>query len=109
MDAKIASIEKNKTWNVVNIPKGGNVILFKYVYNTKFSTDGSIRKHKTRLAVKGYSQQQWNFCSSDKDKNCKNSSYIVARLELKVLQLDVRSTFPNSDLKEGISRLWSQK
>ena len=38
--------------------ENGNIIGMKWVYKTKFNENGEIDKHKTRLVVKGYSQQQ---------------------------------------------------
>ena len=48
-------IEKNKTWHLVNKSKDKNIGL-KWVYETKLSEDGSIRKHKARLVAKGYAK-----------------------------------------------------
>ncbi|KAK6163847.1 hypothetical protein DH2020_000711 [Rehmannia glutinosa] len=64
MDEEIASIEKNNTWKLVDLPDGKNVIGVKWIYKTKFKEDGSIHKHKARLVAKVYSQQHgvdaWN-------------------------------------------------
>lgn len=57
MNEKIASIEGNHTWEVVNLPNGRDVIDLKYNYKTKFNKDGSIQKHKVPLPAKGYAQQ----------------------------------------------------
>ena len=56
MDDKIATIEKNKTWELVDLPKVKTVIGLKLIYKTKFKKDGSIQKHKPRLVAKGYLQ-----------------------------------------------------
>ncbi|KAL0319895.1 UNVERIFIED_CONTAM: Copia protein [Sesamum radiatum] len=57
MDEEIACIEKNHTWELVDLSDGKNVIGFKWIYKTKYKEDGSIHKHKARLVAKGYSQQ----------------------------------------------------
>lgn len=57
MKEEIKSIEKNATWQLLNLPEGKNVIGLKWVFRTKFNTDGSIQKHKARLVAKGYAQQ----------------------------------------------------
>ena len=49
MDEEIATIQKNKTWELVDLPEGKDVIGLKWVYNTKFKEDGSIHKHKASL------------------------------------------------------------
>lgn len=58
MEEELLSIEKNSTWDSVNLPKGKKAIELKWVFRTKYHADGSIQKHKARLVTKGYSQQQ---------------------------------------------------
>ena len=45
-----------KKWELVNRPEDRKIIGVKWVFGTKLNADGSINKHKARLAVKGYSQ-----------------------------------------------------
>ena len=54
MDEEINAIEKNKTWELVEIPKGKEVIIVKWVYKTKSNAEGKIERHKAKLVVKGY-------------------------------------------------------
>ena len=44
-------IEKNKTWELVDILKSKNVIGVKCVFKTKLNPDGTIFKHKAKLVV----------------------------------------------------------
>ncbi|KAA0060698.1 Retrovirus-related Pol polyprotein from transposon TNT 1-94 [Cucumis melo var. makuwa] len=57
MDNEIKSIEKNKTWTLIELPSGANRIEVKWVYNTKYNERGKVDKYKARLVAKGYSQQ----------------------------------------------------
>eukprot|EP00253_Pinus_taeda_P024726 PITA_24726 len=57
MDVEMNSIERNKTWDLVKLPKGKEVIGVKWVYKTKCNAKGKIERHKARLVVKGYKQQ----------------------------------------------------
>ncbi|CAL5412844.1 unnamed protein product [Camellia sinensis] len=57
MVEELAAIEKNKTWEMMDLPEGKNAIGLKWVFKTKFGADGSIQKHKARLVAKGYAQQ----------------------------------------------------
>lgn len=50
------SIKKNATWELVDIPKGRNVIGLKWVFCAKYNVDGRNQKHKARMVVKGYAQ-----------------------------------------------------
>lgn len=54
---EMKSIEKNGTWEMVELPEGKNAIGLKWVFKTKFAADGSLQKHKARLVAKGYAQQ----------------------------------------------------
>lgn len=53
METEIKMIKKNKTWELVDKPKDRKVIGVKWVYKTKLNPDGSIKKYKARLVVKG--------------------------------------------------------
>ena len=52
MDEEINAIERNKTWDLVELPKGKEVIGVKWVYKTKSNAEGKIERHKARLVVK---------------------------------------------------------
>ena len=51
-------LQKNDTWELVNLPPGRKLVKCKWVYKTKFAVDGSPLKYKARLVAKGYSQVQ---------------------------------------------------
>ena len=57
MEAELESIEKNGTWDLVPRPPNRKVIGVKWVYKTKYRSDGSLDKHKARLVAKGYAQR----------------------------------------------------
>ena len=59
MKEELSTIEKNKTWILVEKPKDEKVIGVKKVYRTKLNANGSINKNKARLVVKGYAQIFW--------------------------------------------------
>ena len=54
---EMKSIEKNGTWEIIKLPNGKNAIGLKWVFKTKFATDGSLQIHKSCLVEKGYAQQ----------------------------------------------------
>ena len=58
MKKEIGAIEKSNTWELVDLPKGKEVIGVKWVSKTKSNFEGKIERHKARLVVKGYKQQQ---------------------------------------------------
>ena len=56
MKAEIDAIEKNGTWKLTELPEAKKAISVKWVFRTKFNSDGSIFEHKARLVVKGFAQ-----------------------------------------------------
>ncbi|WVZ61596.1 hypothetical protein U9M48_011448 [Paspalum notatum var. saurae] len=55
---EMASIEENKTWTLVDLPKGQRAIGLKWVFKLKKDEHGEVIKHKARLVAKGYVQRQ---------------------------------------------------
>lgn len=54
---EIFSIEKNDTWDLVQLPAEVKPIGLKWVFKIKRNTDGSINKYKAHLVAKGYVQR----------------------------------------------------
>lgn len=46
MDEEIISIEKNKTWELVDLPEGHKAIYVKWVYKKKINVQGEIDRYK---------------------------------------------------------------
>ena len=44
------------TWDLVPLPKGRKLVRCKWVYQTKYALDGSVKRIKVRLVSKGFSQ-----------------------------------------------------
>uniref|UniRef100_A0A2N9G9X7 Uncharacterized protein n=1 Tax=Fagus sylvatica TaxID=28930 RepID=A0A2N9G9X7_FAGSY len=107
MDEEIASIKRNQTWELVDLPNGRGVIGLKWIYKTKFNEDGSIQKHKARLVAKGYAQQPGvdfheTFALVVRMETIRTVLALAAQMELQVFQLDVKSAFLNGDLEEEV-------
>jgi Reverse transcriptase (RNA-dependent DNA polymerase) len=56
MKDEIKTLEKNKTWTLVPLPKGKKSIGCKWIYKTKYNSDGTIERHKARLVAKCFTQ-----------------------------------------------------
>ncbi|CAL2225682.1 unnamed protein product [Prunus armeniaca] len=107
MEEEIKTIEKNKTWKLVDRPKDKEIIGVKWVYKTKFNHDGSIQKHKARLVAKGYSQQPGivfnkTFAPVARLDTIRALVALAAQKKWKIYQLDVKSAFLNGELEEEI-------
>jgi Reverse transcriptase (RNA-dependent DNA polymerase) len=56
MKEELRALEKNNTWVIVPLPKDKKPVGCKWVYKTKYNSDGTIERHKARLVAKGYTQ-----------------------------------------------------
>jgi hypothetical protein len=56
MNNEIEAIERNNTWDLVDLPAYKNSIGVKWVYKTKLNEKGEIEKHKVRLVARCFSQ-----------------------------------------------------
>lgn len=57
IDVEHKALLQNKTWQLVPLPKGKNVIGCKWVYKIKKKADGTIDWYKARLVAKRYKQE----------------------------------------------------
>ena len=56
IQAELDALMKTKTWQVVERPKGRNVIQCKWVFKIKKDAEGKIEHYKARLVTKGFTQ-----------------------------------------------------
>ena len=54
MEEEMHALAENKTWDLVEAPKGVTPIRCRWVYKVKYNTDGSVNQYKARLVAKGY-------------------------------------------------------
>ncbi len=107
MDEEYRSLMVNDTWDLVPLPKGRKLVRCKWVYRTKYASDGSVERLKARLVSKGFSQVEgidYNETFSPVAKM--NSIRLVLSLaslhKWEVHQMDVKSAFLHGDLHEEI-------
>jgi len=50
-DEKMKTLERNKRWELVDLPNGEEVVGLKWIYKVKFQAAGSIQKYKARLVA----------------------------------------------------------
>jgi hypothetical protein len=107
MNQEIDSIEKNKTWDIVDLPIHKKSIGVKWVYKTKLNEKGQIEKHKARLVAKGFSQQPGidygeTFSPIARLDIVRTLLAIETQHKWQVYQMDVKSTFLNGVLEEEV-------
>jgi hypothetical protein len=107
MDQEIASIEKNGTLELTELPTQSRKIGVKWIYKTKFNESGKIEKYKARLVAKGYSQQHgvdYNevFAPVARWDTIRTILALAASKCWNVLQFHVKSTFLHGELSEDV-------
>lgn len=50
------SMEKNKVWNLVELPPDAKVIDKKWIFKTKLDSKGNFERKKARLVAKYFTQ-----------------------------------------------------
>ena len=56
MKVEMGALEKNKTWDLVELPPRKKLVGCKWVFTVKHKADGSLERYKTRIVAKGYTQ-----------------------------------------------------
>eukprot|EP01018_Ginkgo_biloba_P031117 Gb_21340 [translate_table: standard] len=107
MKEEMNALEKNKTWDLVELPKDKKVVSCKWVYKLKKGANDKVQKYKARLVAKGYSQKEGIdfheiFSPIVKLVSIRVVLALVALLDLELEQLDVKTTFLHGDLDEEI-------
>lgn len=57
VNVELVALEENKTWDVVSLPEGKNVVGCRWIFTLKFNADGPVERPKSRLVAQGYTQQ----------------------------------------------------
>jgi hypothetical protein len=58
MEQEFKAVEQNRTWELVPLPADHRPITLKWVYKLKKDELGAVIKHKARLVVRGFVQQE---------------------------------------------------
>jgi hypothetical protein len=107
MEEEYDSLVRNKTWSLVEPPKGANVIKNRWVYKTKRNERGQVTRYKARLVAKGYTQVYGldyidTFSPVTKWTTIRTFFAIAASNDWELDNLDVDTAFLNADIEEEI-------
>jgi hypothetical protein len=58
MHSEMDAVEKNRTWELVDLPRGHSAITLKWVFKLKRDEAGTIVKHKARLVARSFVQRE---------------------------------------------------
>ena len=107
MDLEIEAIERNETWELIDLPKGMKKIGVKRIFKTKLNENGEVDKYKARLVAKGYAQQHGVdyievFAPVARWDTIRMIIVLAVQNSWNVYQLDVKNAFLYEELKEVV-------
>ena len=100
-------MDNNNVWELVDLPLKCKTIGNKWVLKVKRKVDGSIDRYKARLVAKGYTQREGidyedTFSLVVRFASIRLVLSIVAKQDLELFQMDVKTAFLNGELDEEI-------
>jgi len=107
MKQELQAVEKNKTWELVDLPTDHHPITLKWVFKLKKDEKGAVTKHKARLVARGFVQQEGvdyddAFAPVAHMESVRVFLALAAQKGWRVHHMDVKSAFLNGDLKEEV-------
>ncbi|WVZ07203.1 hypothetical protein V8G54_020549 [Vigna mungo] len=107
MEKELKSMDDNKVWDLVELPKGSKRFGCKWVFKTEHDSKGNIERYKARLVAKGFTQKDGidykeTFSPVSKKDSLRIVLALVAHYDLELHQMDVKTAFLNGDLEEEV-------
>ena len=107
MREEMSALEKNKTWEIVERPKGKSIVDCKWIFTLKYKVNGSLERHKARLVAKEYTQTygvdyQETFSQVAKMNTVRILLSLATHYNWQLLQYDLKNVFLHGDLDEEI-------
>jgi len=107
MNEEFMVIEKNNTWQLIDLPKGHKAIDVKWVYKIIVKANGEIDKYKTKLVANGFEQREVYdyeeiFSPVARMEIVRLIIDLAAQRKWKIHQMDVKSAFLNGPLDEEV-------
>jgi len=104
---ELRALEKNKTWDLVELPIGKKAVSCKWVFTVKQSPEGKVERYKARLVARGYSQTYGidydeTFAPVAKMSTVRTLISCASNFGWPLHQLDVKNAFLHGDLHEEV-------
>jgi hypothetical protein len=107
MKEEMSALQKNKTWNLVQLPKERKTFDCKWVFTVKQTPEGKVERYKVRLVAKEYSQTYGidydeTFTHVAKMSTVRTLISYAVNIKWHLHQLDVKNAFLYGDLEEEV-------
>ncbi|KAL3838972.1 hypothetical protein ACJIZ3_023563 [Penstemon smallii] len=107
MQLEFDALMTTKTWTLVPPSPNQNLIGCKWIFKTKFRSDGSIDRRKARLVAKGYNQLEGldyneTFSPVVKPTSIRLVLSIATSLNWQITQLDIQNAFLHGSIDESV-------
>lgn len=107
MNVELDALEANDTWDVIPLPPNKKAIGCKWLYKTKFKSDGTVDRFKSRLVILGCRQvygvdYEHTFAPVAKMTTVRALLAVAALKKWHVMQMDVTNAFLHGDLYETV-------
>jgi hypothetical protein len=107
MQSEMDVVEKNRTWELADLPRGHNAIILKWVFKLKRDEAGAIVKHKARLVARGFVHREGinfddTFTLVAQMESVRLLFALTAQEGWHVHHMDIKSVFLNGDLNEEV-------
>ena len=107
MKVEMDALEKNETWDLVELPKEKKLVGCKWVFTVKYKADGTLERYKARLVAKGYTQTYGidyleTFSPVAKMNTVRILLSLAANYGWSLQQFDVKNAFLHGTLEEEI-------
>ncbi|KAI5350901.1 hypothetical protein L3X38_003792 [Prunus dulcis] len=107
MREELQALDENCTWSIVKLPQGKRAVGCKWVYKTKFKSDGSLERHKARLVAKGFTQTfrvdyKETFAPAAKMNIVGVLLSVAVNNDWPLFQMDVKNAFLHGELEEEV-------
>ena len=104
---ELESLERNKTWTLVQKSNNMNVVDCKWVFTVKEDKNGNLVRYKARLVARGFSQRKTldydeTFAPVARIGTFRCVLALANQFKLLIHQMDVKTAFLNGTLKENI-------